>query len=193
MLFAGSTPDDQSSAAGQTASEHDQTVSSPLHPSAGPHPPLPTPSHPPSHDPSHPPTHTSAAATAAGHKAKLKGKIAPTAGTTAAVAGKSQPPQNGHMQPADSTEDDAGQGPRADGGEPHSSHGGQGQDDKGSSKQPPALTPAAVAKKPTRCHKCYTCLHKQLKKQCLRNKVKLQRNMQLSGACAVLPGLVVVF
>ena len=25
--------------------------------------------------------------------------------------------------------------------------------------------------KPTRCHKCHTCRHKQLKKQCLRNKV----------------------
>ena len=165
MLFTGSTPDDQSSVAGQAASEHGQTVSSPLHPSADPHPPLPNPSHPPSHVSSHPPTHTSAAATAAGHKAKLKGK-------SAGATGKLPQLQNGRMLPADSAENDAGL--KADGNEPESSPGELGHDDKGSGQQPSALTPAAVAKKPTRCQKCYTCLHKQLKKQCLRNKVTLQ-------------------
>ncbi len=58
---------------------------------------------------------------------------------------------------------------------------GQGQGPgkgKGPSKgqRPSSGAPSAVAApgkmvKPSRCQKCHTCRHKQLKKQCLRNKV----------------------
>lgn len=56
---------------------------------------------------------------------------------------------------------------------------------KGAAKgQRPSTAPASPAGasskilKPSRCQKCHTCRHKQLKKQCLRNKAS-----SLSGFC----------
>lgn len=37
--------------------------------------------------------------------------------------------------------------------------------------------PVGKLQKPTRCQKCHTCRHKQLKKQCLRNKVTTVTHM----------------
>ena len=43
----------------------------------------------------------------------------------------------------------------------------------------PVAGPAKIVK-PTRCQKCHTCRHKQLKKQCLRNKARFLSSPALS-------------
>jgi len=54
---------------------------------------------------------------------------------------------------------------------------GQGPSERPAPGQRPSTAPASPApssgkiQKPSRCQKCHTCRHKQLKKQCLRNKV----------------------
>ena len=144
-----------------------------MHPSADPLP-QPRSSHKPPYQPPDV-THlnTSAAATAAGRKPKLKRKAVATAG---AAAEASQQLPKDYMLVADSAVTMDGHDLGADKDETQTSPDGQdeGQQAKVGNdtfqSQPP-LTPAAVVKKPTRCQKCYTCQHKQLKKQCLRNKV----------------------
>lgn len=171
-LNAGSTPDDQSSVAGQEPSEHDQTASSPPRSSAMQDPPV---SQPLSNTQKHPFGSSSATAAVAGRKAKLKGK-ATTAGATATAEDAYQL-QNGHDTagdlPGDSAAEAAGHGIDRDEAELHDSEQGQGsKPGKGIVRNAVQLTPTAGVKKPQRCQKCYTCTHKQLKKQCLRNKVK---------------------
>lgn len=171
-LNAGSTPDDQSSVAGQEASEHDQTASSPPRSSAMQDPPV---SHLPSNTPKHPFGSSSATAAVAGRKAKLKGKVT-TAGATA-TAEESHELQNCRDTASDIAAEDAGHGIHRDEAELHDSEQGQAsKPGKGIVRNAVQLTPTAGVKKPQRCQKCYTCTHKQLKKQCLRNKVRSGRS-----------------
>ncbi|KAL0041778.1 hypothetical protein WJX79_004163 [Trebouxia sp. C0005] len=114
-----SSVDDQSSVAGHKESERDQTVSSPLHPSAAPQR-SPTPDPPATHQPRASTSHRPAsAAQQATNRGTQKG---PAPGQRPSTAPASPVPSTGKIQ------------------------------------------------KPSRCQKCHTCRHKQLKKQCLRNK-----------------------
>lgn len=199
--------DDQSSVAGHVDSERDQTVSSPLHPSAAPQR-SPTPDPPATHQPhassSHRPASAAQQATAgvpffsAKAAVQLQASAANVAAAdeaaTAAAAGANSNLVNAVSSPSASEGDapvvaepkKAGQ--HASSAAARASSSGQqssmkdflqGQiTQKGPTPgQRPSAAPASPApssgkiQKPSRCQKCHTCRHKQLKKQCLRNKV----------------------
>ena len=205
-MFAGSSVDDQSSVAGHADSERDQTVSSPLHPSAAPQR-SPTPDPPATHQPrastSHRPA-TAAPKVTTGvpfFSAKAAVQSQASAATVAAAdeaakaaAADASNLVNAVLSPSVS-EGDAPvvAEPRNDGQHASSAAArassssqqssmkdflqGQGAQKGPAPGQRPSTAPASPAlssgkiQKPSRCQKCHTCRHKQLKKQCLRNKV----------------------
>ena len=179
VLSAGETADDQSSVAGQGQAENDQTVSSPLHPSVNPgqlHPP-----------PLHPPLQPKADFT--GRKAKQKGKGATSdkASALQQLDKEHRPIDQGLEHESDLVSPDQGPPAGADDNQQEVEDDFVSNASQVSSQDPRAVTkqgqkgsrggapktPGGAVRKPTRCQKCYTCLHKQLKKQCLRNKVSM--------------------
>ncbi|KAL3130987.1 Ubiquitin C-terminal hydrolase 22 [Trebouxia sp. C0009 RCD-2024] len=147
-----SSVDDQGSVAGHVDSGRDQTVSSPLHPSAPQGPP-------PTYD-----------ALAGGQWGEEQDPGSKTAGAGAGVGAGLQGPDGtqGSAQEWGSLEGFKGSGQSQGQG------GGKGRGhNKGqrpsSAPTSPVAAPGKMVK-PTRCQKCHTCRHKQLKKQCLRNK-----------------------
>lgn len=147
--------DDQGSVAGHVDSGRDQTVSSPLHPSA-PQPRLPTP------DPF-----------AGGQWGEEQDPGSKTAGAGAGTGAD--------LQGADGTQGSAQERNSLEGFKSLGQLQGQGPGKgrgliKGqrpsSAPTSPVAAPGKMVK-PTRCQQCHTCRHKQLKKQCLRNKVYL--------------------
>lgn len=150
--------DDQSSVAGREDTTRDQTVSSPLHPSA-PHarplPPVPPEAAHLTHEPKSKPT---AAALSQG------GVAGEERGALWEASPQGRIPGQG-----------CGRGPegRAAGSLQGSGKGMGMGPTKGQRPSTAPVSPVAgpgKILKPTRCQKCHTCRHKQLKKQCLRNK-----------------------
>ena len=213
-VLAGSSADDQSSVAGHTESERDQTVSSPLHPSAGPqHSPTPDPfASRLSQASSRRPASAAATASRAGvdvpfFSAKA---AAQRSQSTAAAITATEAPTGAAADAPDSQEDAAQVGDESAaaaeqkighcqssaasgasiGGRQSSLKGflqGQGAQKGPGLGQRPSTAPASPGmasgktQKPMRCQKCHTCRHKQLKKQCLRNKVSCKWLHQLSA------------
>ena len=147
--------DDQSSVAGREDTTRDQTVSSPLHPSA-PH--------------ARPPP---CVAPGAGPRTQDR-KLKPTA---AALSQGNGAAERGALWEASPQGWSPGQGcGRGPEGRATSSLQGLGKGMGPTKGQRPSTAPVSPVAgpgkilKPTRCQKCHTCRHKQLKKQCLRNK-----------------------
>jgi len=206
-VLAGSSVDDQSSVAGHADSERDQTVSSPLHPSAAPQR-SPTPDPPVTHQPrassSHRPASAAPKVTTGvpffSAKAAVQSQAsaatiaaADEAAKAAAADAKSNLVNAASMPSASEGDAPVVADPKKDAQHASSaaaraSSSGQQSSMKdflqgqGTQKGPapgprPSTAPASPApssgkiQKPSRCQKCHTCRHKQLKKQCLRNKV----------------------
>ena len=206
-MDAGSSVDDQSSVAGHGDSERDQTVSSPLHPSAAPQR-SPTPDPPATHQlrasTSHRPASAAQQATAgvpffsAKAAVQSQASAANTAAageaTKAAAADANSNLVNAVMSLSASegntptVAEDKRDGQHASSAAARASSSsqqssmkdflqGQGTQKGPAPGQRPSTAPASPApssgkiQKPSRCQKCHTCRHKQLKKQCLRNKV----------------------
>ena len=147
--------DDQSSVAGREDTARDQTVSSPLHPSA-PH--------------ARPPTPVPPEAAHLTHELKPK----PTAAALSQGGGGAERGALWEASPQGwSTGQGCGRGPE---GRATGSLQGPGKGMGPIKGQRPSTAPVSPVAgpgkilKPTRCQKCHTCRHKQLKKQCLRNK-----------------------
>ncbi len=207
FVNAGSSVDDQSSVAGHVDSERDQTVSSPLHPSAAPQR-SPTPDPPASHQPRTSSSHrpASAARQATAGVPFFSAKAAVQSQASAATVAAADEAAKAAAADAKSNLVNAVSSPSASEGdapivaEPKkvgqhassaaaraSSSGqqssmkdflqGQGAQKGPAPGQRPSTAPASPApssgkiQKASRCQKCHTCRHKQLKKQCLRNKV----------------------
>ena len=155
---AGSSLDDQSSVAGREDTARDQTVSSPLHPSASPAR-LPTPD-PPQAD-----------------SAPLAHELKPAPKATALSQGGGGAERGAPWEASQQgclPGQGSGRGPE---GRAKGSLQGAKSTAVGPTKgQRPSTAPVSPVAgpgkllKPTRCQKCHTCRHKQLKKQCLRNK-----------------------
>ncbi len=205
-VFAGSSVDDQSSVVGHADCERDQTVSSPLHPSAAPQR-SPTPDPPATHQPRASTTHHSAPKATSevpffSAKAAVQSQASAAAVAAADEAAKaaaadqksnlvhavSIPSASEGDTPVVAEPKKVGQ--HASSAAARASSSGQQSSMKdflqgqGAQKGPapgqrPSTAPASPApssgkiQKPSRCQKCHTCRHKQLKKQCLRNKVGL--------------------
>ena len=143
--------------AGREDTARDQTVSSPLHPSA-PHARPPTPDPPQAH------------AAHLTHELKLM----PTATAFSQGGGGAEKgtPWEASQQGC-SPGQGSGRGPE---GRAKGSFQGAGKAMGPTKGQRPSIAPVSPVAgpgkilKPTRCQKCHTCRHKQLKKQCLRNK-----------------------
>ena len=142
---------------GREDSARDQTVSSPLHPSA-PH------ARPPSPDPPQ---------TEAAH---LTHELKPMPTATAISQGGEGP---GRGAPWEASQQGCLPGQGSDRGPEGKATGslqGPGKAMGPTKGQRPSTAPVSPVVgpgkilKPTRCQKCHTCRHKQLKKQCLRNK-----------------------
>ena len=224
-VFAGSSVDDQSSVAGHVDSERDQTVSSPLHPSAAPQR-SPTPEPPATHQPhastSHRPASAAQQATtevplfSAKAAVQLQASAASVAAADkaakAAAAGANSNLVNAVLIPSASRGDaPVVAEPKKDGQHVSSAAArasssgqqssmkdflqGQGTQKGFAPGQRPSTAPASPApsrgkiQKPSRCQKCHTCRHKQLKKQCLRNKVGSSSPSLFIKGCRATTGL----
>jgi len=217
--------DDQSSVAGHVDSERDQTVSSPLHPSAAPQR-SPTPEPPATHQPhastSHRPASAAQQATtevplfSAKAAVQLQASAASVAAADkaaeAAAAGANSNLVNAVLIPSASRGDaPVVAEPKKDGQHVSSAAArasssgqqssmkdflqGQGTQKGPAPGQRPSTAPASPApssgkiQKPSRCQKCHTCRHKQLKKQCLRNKVGSSSPSLFNKGCRATTGL----
>ena len=201
---AGSSADDQSSVAGHIDSERDQTVSSPLHlaahPQRSPTPdPVATHQCPSSASKRPAPARVEvpffsakaavqrqaseasmAAAAAAAATADASGKLVQSEillpeGDSDLPAAAAIKQNSQHLSSAA-----AGSSSRVEGSFPQGQGGLKGLAllGLGPSTAPASPgVPVGKLQKPTRCQKCHTCRHKQLKKQCLRNKVTTVTHM----------------
>lgn len=190
-MLAGSSVDEQSSVAGHVESAEDQTVSSPLHHSATLQGPA---------DPDHAPDASSCRPKTAATGAKLPFFSAKTAlqhkvaAADEAVGGGDKGRQDDDMvNQAVMADDKGGQHEASATTYQGSIKGfllGPGTQKGSTQGQRPSTAPASPGlssgkiQKPMRCQKCHTCWNKQLKKQCLRNKVSYAESVtqgQLHG------------
>ena len=147
--------DDQSSVAGRVDSGRDQTVSSPLHPSVA------------QDDPQAGADMVKSSATAG----QDDERIAPSKTDGADADPHGGESSKGFLQGQGSGNSPEGSAKGFKGSVP-----GAGKPKGPTKGQRPSTAPASPVTapgkvlKPTRCQKCHTCRHKQLKKQCLRNK-----------------------
>ncbi|KAL0037564.1 hypothetical protein WJX77_002858 [Trebouxia sp. C0004] len=200
-----SSVDDQSSVAGHVDSERDQTVSSPLHPSAAPQR-SPTPEPPAIHQPHAFTSYRPASAAQAkpevpffSAKAAVQLQASPASVAAAEEAAKvaaadakstlvnaalipsasegdapvvAEPKKDGqHASSAAATASSSGQqSSMKDFLQGQATQKGPVPGQRPSTAPASPAPPSGKIQKPSRCQKCHTCRHKQLKKQCLRNK-----------------------